>query len=326
MKICVVGAGGWGTALSIILNHNSFDVTLWSYEGQTVENVVAYRENTQYLPGVSIPVGLHVTSNLKDAINSNQIIVLSVPVPFLSSVLTKVSKFQYEDKIFCNTAKGIDVKTTLLPHQIIKSTLKKIKRDSIVTLSGPSHAEEAARQKLTNVVSASISKKNAETIKKIFSNKFFNVELSDDIIGVELGAALKNIIAIGIGICDGLNLGDNAKAAFLIKGLDALSSLGVKMGAKQETFYGFSGLGDLMVTCYSRHSRNRYVGEELGRGKTLKEIIDSMNMVAEGVATTKAILPLVKKYSKKHIVFNEIYHVLFEKKKAIHAIENILNS
>lgn len=326
MKVCVVGAGGWGTALSIILNHNSFDVTLWSYEGRTVEEVVAYRENIQYLPGVSIPVGLEITSNLKEAINSNEIIILSVPVQFLSSVLTKISKFQYQDKIFCNTAKGIDVKTARLPHQIIKSTLKKIKNDSIVMLSGPSHAEEAARQKPTNVVSASTSHKNATTIKKIFSNNFFNVQLSDDIIGVELGAALKNVIAIGVGICDGLNLGDNAKAAFLIKGLEALSSFGVKMGAKQETFYGTSGLGDLIVTCYSRHSRNRYVGEELGRGKTLKEIIDSMNMVAEGVATTKAILPLVKKYSKKHIVFNEIYNVLFEKKKAIHAIENILNS
>jgi glycerol-3-phosphate dehydrogenase (NAD(P)+) len=326
MKVCVVGAGGWGTALSIILNHNSFDVTLWSYERKTVEDIVAYRQNMQYLPGVAIPVGLHVTSNLKDAINSNKIIILSVPVPFLSSVLTKVSKFQYEDKLFCNTAKGIDVKTLQLPHQIIKSILKKIKTDSIVTLSGPSHAEEAARQKLTNVVSSSTSKKSAETIKKIFSNKFFNVELSNDIIGVELGAALKNVIAIGVGMCDGLNLGDNAKAAFLIKGLDALSSLGVKMGAKKETFYGSSGLGDLMVTCYSMHSRNRYVGEELGRGRGLKEITDSMKMVAEGVATTKAVLPLLKKYSKTNIVFHEIYSVLFEHKKTIHAIENILNS
>jgi glycerol-3-phosphate dehydrogenase (NAD(P)+) len=326
MKICVVGAGGWGTALSIVLNHNSYDVTLWGYESKTVDNIVAYRENMQYLPRVAIPVGLQATTNLKDAINSNNIIVLSVPVQFLPSVLTKINKFEYEGKIFCNTAKGIDIKTSKLPHHIIKSSLKKIKNDSIVTLSGPSHAEEAARQKPTNVVSASTSKKSAETIKKIFSNSFFNVELSDDIVGVELGAALKNIIAIGVGICDGLNLGDNGKAAFLIKGLDALSSLGMKMGAKKETFYGLPGLGDLIVTCYSRHSRNRYVGEELGRGKSLKEIIDSMNMVAEGVATTKAVLPLLKKYSKKHIVFHELYSVLFEKKKPITAMENILNT
>ena len=326
MKVCVVGAGGWGTALAIILNHNSLDVTLWSYENKVVEDVVAYRENIQYLPRVTIPQGLQVTSNLKDAISSNQIIILSVPVQFLSSVLLKINKCKYEGKIFCNTAKGINIKTSQLPHQMIKSTLKKIKDDSIVTLSGPSHAEEAARQKMTNVVSASDSTKSAETIRNIFSNNFFNVELSNDIIGVELGAALKNVIAIGVGICDGLNLGDNAKAAFLIKGLDALSSLGVKMGAKKETFYGFAGLGDLMVTCYSRHSRNRYVGEELGRGKNLKEITDSMKMVAEGVATTKAILPIFKKHSKKHILFNELHSVLFERKKAITAIENILSS
>ena len=326
MKIAVIGAGGWGTALSIILNHNSHDVTLWCYEKITEEEIVAFHENKQYLPGVTIPLNLKATTNLQEAVEKNSVIILSIPVQFLSATLSKISEFDYQNKLFCNTAKGLEISSSKLPHQLIKSNLKHISSDSIITLSGPSHAEESARLKPTNIVSASKSAKSGNVIKKLFSNSFFNVERSDDIIGVELGAALKNVIAIGVGICDGLNYGDNTKAGLLIKGLNAISSLGMKMGAKKETFYGLSGLGDLMVTCYSRHSRNRYVGEQLGTGKSLKEITGSMKMVAEGVATTKAAFALTEKYKSDSVIIRELYGVLFERKKPETAISNILNS
>ncbi len=179
--------------------------------------------------------------------------------------------------------------------------------------------------KPTNVISASSSVKNANTIKKVFSNNFFHVERSEDITGVELGAALKNVIAIGVGMCDGLNYGDNTKAGLLIKGLNDIASLGLKMGASKDTFYGLSGLGDLMVTCYSRHSRNRYVGEQLGAGKSLKEITGSMKMVAEGVATTKAAFGLLEKNKLNSVVIHEIHAVLFERRKPEIAISNILS-
>jgi glycerol-3-phosphate dehydrogenase (NAD(P)+) len=326
MKIAVIGAGGWGTALSIILDHNSHDVTLWCFEKVSVDEIVAFHENKQYLPGVTIPLNIKITADIKEAVESNSIIILSVPVQFLSSVLNKIKDCDYQNKLFCNTAKGLEISSSRLPHQIIRSSLKHLKNDSIITLSGPSHAEESARMKPTNIISASSSLKSANTIKKAFSNSFFNVERSKDITGVELGAALKNVIAIGVGVCDGLNYGDNTKAGLLIKGLNDISALGMKMGAKKETFYGLSGLGDLMVTCYSRHSRNRYVGEQIGTGKSLKEITGSMKMVAEGVATTKAAYTLMEKYKSDSILIRELYGILFERRKPETAIANILNS
>jgi glycerol-3-phosphate dehydrogenase (NAD(P)+) len=326
MKIAVIGAGGWGTALSIILNHNSHEVTLWCFEKQTVDEIVAFHENKQYLPGVTIPLNIKITSDIREAVESNSIIILSIPVQFLSSVLNKINECDYHNKIFCNTAKGLEISSSRLPNQIIKNTLKNIKSESIVTLSGPSHAEEAARMKPTNIISASSNVNAGNIIRKAFSNSFFHVEKSVDITGVELGAALKNVIAIGVGICDGLNYGDNTKAGLLIKGLNDIAALGLKMGAKKDTFYGLSGLGDLMVTCYSRHSRNRYVGEQLGMGKSLKEITGSMKMVAEGVATTKAAYTLMEKYKAGSIVIHELFGVLFERRKPETAISNILNS
>lgn len=326
MRISVIGAGGWGTALATILSHNSYNVTLWCYEKKTYEEILAFHENKQYLPGVTIPLNIDITLDLQKAIEANSIIILSIPVQFLSSILSKIEKFNYQNKIFCNTAKGIEVEKIKLPHQLLKFHLKDIKSDSIVTLSGPSHAEEAARHKPTNVVSSSPSLKNAKLIQKIFSNSFFHAEISNDIIGVELGAALKNVIAIGVGICDGLNYGDNTKAGLLIKGLNEISKIGIKLGAKRNTFYGLSGLGDLMVTCYSRHSRNRYVGEQLGLGKSLKEIVSSMKMIAEGVASTQAALKMIEKYKINSVLIKELYLVLFDSRKPEIAISNILNS
>jgi glycerol-3-phosphate dehydrogenase (NAD(P)+) len=324
MNLSVIGAGGWGTALALLLNENRHKVILRAHERSTVDDVIESRENKTFLPGVTIPFDLKVTDSLAESVEQAKVLVLSVPVQFLQGVLDELSSFDLKNKIICNTSKGIELKTLKLPSQIITNSIPKIKKENIVTLSGPSHAEEVARGKPTNVMSASISIPSAKLVKKLFSTPNFFVDTSEDIIGVELGAALKNVIAIAAGICDGLRLGDNSKSGILIKGLNQISELGLRMGAKRETFYGLSGLGDLIVTCYSRHSRNHYVGEELGKGRSVKEITTGMKMIAEGIKTTQSAYSLVKKYKYQSGLIKGIYQVLYEHKSPHKAIIDIL--
>jgi glycerol-3-phosphate dehydrogenase (NAD(P)+) len=324
MKVSVIGAGGWGTALAILFFENGHDVTLWVYDKETYDNIQAYRENKIFLAGVTIPLGINLANSLAEACENSKVIVFSIPVPYLRGVLQKMKGFNFKDKVLVNTAKGVEIKTQLLPHKIILEEISGITPANLVTISGPSHAEEAARGLPTNLISASKNITNAKLLVKLLKSDTFKITPSNDVIGVELGAALKNVTAIALGFCDGLNLGDNTKSAILIKGLDQISTLGLKAGAVKDTFYGLSGLGDIVVTGYSRHSRNHFVGEEIGKGRTLEEISKGMKMIAEGVLTAKSAVFLQKKYRLNLSIFSEVYKVLYENKSPRKAIEDIL--
>jgi glycerol-3-phosphate dehydrogenase (NAD(P)+) len=324
MKVTVIGAGGWGTALAILFYHNGHDVTLWIYDKETYDNIQAFRENKIFLAGVTIPPDIKLTNSLSEACDNSQVIVFSIPVPYLRGVLQKIKNFNFKNKVLVNSAKGLEINTQLLPHKIIKDEIPKINQSNLVTVSGPSHAEEAARGLPTNLISASKNIANAKLLARLLKSDNLKITPSKDIIGVELGAALKNIAAIALGICDGLNLGDNTKAAILIKSLDQISVLGIKAGASKDTFYGLSGLGDIVVTGFSRHSRNHFVGEEIGKGRTLEEISKGMKMIAEGVLTAKSAFLFQKKYRINLSIFTEMYKVLYENKNPKTAIEDIL--
>lgn len=312
MRISVLGAGGWGTALSIVLHNNGHDVTLWEYKKAYAKSLSKTRFNKIYLPGIKIPKEIEVTHTLEDAVENMHMIILAVPSQFVRSVLQKLKKVDFTDTILVSVAKGIETETLLTVSLIIKDVLKNIRDENIGVLSGPSHAEEVAKKIPTAVVTASKSIDTAEQIQAAFMTSYFRVYSSTDIIGVELGGALKNVIAIGAGIVDGAKFGDNTKAAIMTRGVAEISRLGIELGARPETFSGLSGIGDVIVTCMSRHSRNRYVGEQIGKGKKLKDILKSMNMVAEGVVTAKSARDLAIQAKVDTPIIEAVYKTLFE--------------
>lgn len=324
MKISVIGAGGWGTALAVLLFKNGHEVSLWEYDQNYCEELIKFRENRIYLPSINIPDEIFITNNLNEAIFGKNIIVLAIPAQYLRSALSKINCSDVRNSIILNVAKGIEKNSLLTMSGVIKDVFRDISEDQIATLSGPSHAEEVARKIPTAVVVASKSIKTAIAIQSVFINSYFRVYSSTDIIGVELGGSIKNVIAIGAGIIDGANFGDNTKAAILTRGVAEISRLGIKLGAKPETFGGLSGIGDLIVTCMSKHSRNRYVGEQIGKGKKLKEILSSMKMVAEGVDTAVSVNNLAKKYDAEMPICSEVYKVLFEDKDPIKATFDLM--
>ncbi|MAT59559.1 MAG: NAD(P)H-dependent glycerol-3-phosphate dehydrogenase [Melioribacteraceae bacterium] len=314
MKVSVLGAGGWGTTLAILLHNNGHNVTLWEYKRNYAKVLSKHRENKTYLPGVKIPKEIVITHSLEDACENQYMIVIAVPSQFIRSVLDKIKYIDYGDALFVSVSKGIENDTLLTVSQIIKDDLKDIDENKIGVLSGPSHAEEVVKKIPTAVVAAS---KNEETAKKIqiaFMTSYFRVYSSTDIIGVELGGALKNVIAIGAGIIDGAGFGDNTKAAIMTRGIAEISKMGISLGAKPETFAGLSGMGDLIVTCMSKHSRNRYVGEQIGKGKKLKDVLKSMEMVAEGVRTCKSVYELSTKYNIEAPIVEAVYNILYLEK------------
>lgn len=314
MKVSVLGAGGWGTTLAILLHNNGHNVTLWEYKRNYAKVLSKHRENKTYLPGVKIPKEIVITHSLEDACENQYMIVIAVPSQFIRSVLDKIKNIDYGDALFVSVSKGIENDTLLTVSQIIKDDLKDIDENKIGVLSGPSHAEEVVKKIPTAVVAAS---KNEETAKKIqiaFMTSYFRVYSSTDIIGVELGGALKNVIAIGAGIIDGAGFGDNTKAAIMTRGIAEISKMGISLGAKPETFAGLSGMGDLIVTCMSKHSRNRYVGEQIGKGKKLKDVLKSMEMVAEGVRTCKSVYELSTKYNIEAPIVEAVYNILYLEK------------
>ncbi len=312
MRISVLGAGGWGTALSIVLHNNGHDVTLWEYKKAYAKSLSKTRFNKIYLPGIKIPKEIEVTHSLEDAVENMHMIILAVPSQFVRSVLQKMKKVDFTDTILVSVAKGIETETLLTVSLIIKDVLKNIRDENIGVLSGPSHAEEVAKKIPTAVVAASKSINTAEQIQAAFMTSYFRVYSSTDIIGVELGGALKNVIAIGAGIVDGAKFGDNTKAAIMTRGVAEISRLGIELGARPETFSGLSGIGDVIVTCMSRHSRNRYVGEQIGKGKKLKDILKSMNMVAEGVVTAKSARDLAIQAKVDTPIIEAVYKTLHE--------------
>lgn len=316
MKISILGAGGWGTTLAITLFYNGHDVTLWEYKRGYARAIKRHRENKTYLPGVKIPHEIEITHSLKEACSDQHMIVLAIPTQFLRSVIQQVKAYDYRNTTFVSVAKGIEKNTLMTVSQIIQDEIPGIDDERIGVLSGPSHAEEVCKKTPTAVVAASNDMDTANEIQAAFINAYFRVYSSDDLMGVELGGALKNVIAIGAGIVDGAKFGDNTKAAIMTRGIAEISRLGIKLGARPETFAGLSGMGDLIVTCMSKHSRNRYVGEQVGKGNKLKDVLKRMEMVAEGVETCRSVKELALHHHVETPIVDAVYEILFDNKNA----------
>jgi glycerol-3-phosphate dehydrogenase (NAD(P)+) len=313
MRAAVIGAGGWGTAISLLLAERTHDVTLWARSAERAEEINITGKNERYLPGVSIPTTIKVTNNAED-LRGNDLYIFAVPSQSLRSVALYLKDFITSDSaLYVSASKGIERGTLLRMTEVMHETLgADYKR--LLSFSGPSHAEEVARKIPTVVVAAGSDERNATIVRDAFLLPYFRVYSSTDVLGVELAGALKNVIAICAGILDGEGYGDNTIAALLTRGLAEMRRLGVALGADSETFSGVAGLGDLVVTCLSKHSRNRRVGYELGQGKTLEEILSGMAMVAEGVTTTESAKALATKHNIEMPIVEEIYKILFETK------------
>jgi glycerol-3-phosphate dehydrogenase (NAD(P)+) len=324
MRIAVLGAGSWGTTLAILLANNQHDVSLWSYRQKYVEAIQATRENPVFLPGVRIPETVRVTSDIDSAVNGAMMIVVAVPSQFIRSVVKSMSNTRLDEVIVANVAKGIENGTLMTVSQLLRDALPRLPLGNITTLSGPSHAEEVCREIPTTVVAASASVETARMVQATFMTPYFRVYVSTDLKGVELGGSLKNVIAIAAGIIDGASLGDNTKAALMTRGIAEITRLGVTLGADARTFGGLSGIGDLMVTCMSRHSRNRYVGVEIGKGRKVPEILSEMVMVAEGVATTQSAFELANKVGVEVPIISEVHKILFEGKDPLVACNDLM--
>lgn len=324
MNICILGAGGWGTALGIILNSNKHKVTLWEYDKEYAHTINEYRENFYYLPKVKIPARITISSDINAAVKDKDLIVVATPTQFIRGVIEQVSDIDFNNRLILSVSKGIEIHSLMTVSQIFNDVFKNISKKNICVLSGPSHAEEVAKKIPTAVVAAGYDEKNSEIIQKLFSNNYFRVYKSSDVLGVELGGALKNVIAIAAGIADGAGFGDNTKAAIMTRGIRELTRFGMRFGAHESTFMGLSGIGDLIVTCMSKHSRNRFVGEEVGKGKKLKQVLAEMKMVAEGVATTESTHELSKKLGIELPIIEQVYKVLFLGKDPHHATEKLM--
>ncbi|MBI4548349.1 MAG: NAD(P)H-dependent glycerol-3-phosphate dehydrogenase [Ignavibacteriae bacterium] len=324
MRIAVLGAGSWGTTLAILLSYNVHQVTLWSHREEHTYDLNTKRENVKLLPGVSIPEDIEITSNLDLAISDKEMVVTAIPAQFLRSIVKRVRNHDFRNVVIVNVAKGIENDSLMTMSEVLFDVLPSVKRDNLVTLSGPSFAEEVSRQIPTAVVAASASPKTARLIQQTFMTPYFRVYSSNDVRGVELAGSIKNVIAIGAGIADGAGFGDNTKAAIMTRATAEIARLGQVMGADPRTFAGLSGIGDLIATCMSRHSRNRHVGEEIGRGRKLNEVLLEMIMVAEGVATTRSVHDLAKDNHVEMPIVNEVYQVLYENKDPIIATSDLM--
>ncbi|MFZ0392152.1 MAG: NAD(P)H-dependent glycerol-3-phosphate dehydrogenase [Calditrichia bacterium] len=322
-QISVIGAGSWGTTLAVLLANNGHKVMLYVYEAEQFSAMQRERVNSVYLPGVKLPDSLRLTHDLEEAVVFAEHLVLAVPSHTVRSVLKRVPQKKLQHKLFINVAKGIENDSLMRMSQVIEEE-SGVDPDRIATLSGPSHAEEVSQGVATAVVAASRNLKTARRVREIFRTDTFRVYSSSDISGVELGGSLKNVIAIAAGIADGAGFGDNTKAALMTRALVEMTRLGMEMGAHLPTFSGLSGMGDLIVTCMSRHSRNRFVGEEIGKGKSLQSILDKMVMVAEGVRTTRSVHQLQKKYQVEMPISEQVYQVLFHQKNPELAVRDLM--
>lgn len=322
-KISVIGSGGWGIALTILLHKNGHNLTIWSFDKKETEELKTTRQNKSKLPNILLPEDIEVTNNLKEAVENKDILILAVPSKAIRSVSKSLKDIIKEKQIIVNVAKGLEEGTLKTMTDIIEEELKD-KNPQVAVLSGPSHAEEVGRGIPTTCVVSAHSKELTLYLQNIFINPSFRVYTSPDIVGMEIGGALKNVIALAAGIADGLNYGDNTKAALITRGIREIAALGVAMGGEQSTFYGLTGLGDLIVTCASMHSRNRRAGILLGQGKTLDEAIKEVNMVVEGVYSAKSALMAAKKYNIEIPIIEQVNAVLFENKNAAEAVNELM--
>lgn len=319
-NICVLGSGGWGTAVSILLHNNGHSVTLWSYDKEESENLKKSHENKPFLPGIAIPEGIEFTSDLAACANKD-LTVIATPSHGVRNVAKQIKEHVSMGQIILNISKGIEEETYMTLSEILKEELPMCK---IAVMSGPSHAEEVSRNIPTTNVVASENIQTSKYIQDVFMSSTFRVYTSDDIMGVELGGSLKNVIALCCGILDGLGCGDNTKAALMTRGLVEMTRLGVAMGAKAETFSGLSGIGDLIVTCTSMHSRNRRAGILIGQGMSVDEAQKTVNMVVEGVRSCKAAKELADRKGVEMPIISEAYNVLFNGQPPADAITNLM--
>ena len=320
-KVSVIGAGSWGTAISKLLSTNGHEVTVWSIMEDEIQMLKTEHEHKSKLPGVALPETIEFTTDLEGSIKGRDLLVLAVPSPFTRSTAHKMAPYVEDGQIIVNVAKGIEESTLMILTDIIEQEIPKC---NAAVLSGPSHAEEVGRGIPTTVVAGAKDQKTAEYIQNIFMNQVFRVYTSPDMLGIELGGALKNVIALAAGVADGLGCGDNTKAALITRGIAEMSRLGVAMGGRIETFNGLTGIGDLIVTCASVHSRNRKAGYLMGQGKTMQEAMDEVKMVVEGVYSAKAAIILAKKYDVNMPIVEEVNKVLFEDKPAKEAMSDLM--
>ena len=320
-KISVLGAGSWGTALSLLLYNNGHSVRLWSALKDEVEMLNTKREHESKLPGVRLPEDIEITWDLESCLKDPDVAVLAVPSPFTRSTSAQMAPYVKKGQIIVNVAKGVEENTLMTLSEIIS---QEIPQADVCVLSGPSHAEEVGRGIPTTCVVSASERKTAEYLQGIFMSPVFRVYTTPDILGVELGGALKNVIALAAGAADGLGYGDNTKAALITRGIAEIARLGTKMGARIETFYGLSGIGDLIVTCASVHSRNRKAGYLIGKGYTMKEAMDEVKMVVEGVYSAMAAKSLAEKFQVEMPIIEEVNKVLFADKKAADAVMDLM--
>ncbi len=319
--VSVIGAGSWGTAIAKLLCTNGHKVTLWSYREEEVRSLIEKRENLSKLPGVKLPEEIIFTADLEAAVRDKEMCVMAVPSTAVRSTAKKMAPYAKPGQIVVNLAKGIEESTLMILTDIIEQEIPGVQA---TVLSGPSHAEEVGREIPTTVVAGAKKKETAEFMQNIFMNQRFRVYTSPDMLGIELGGALKNVIALAAGVADGLGCGDNTKAALITRGIAEMSRLGVAMGGHIETFNGLAGIGDLIVTCASRHSRNRKAGFLIGQGKSMQEAMDEVKMVVEGVYSAKAAMKLAKKYQVDMPIVEEVNQVLFEGKSAREAMGELM--
>jgi len=319
--VCIIGDGAMATVCSLLLSETGRRVRLWGAFEDHIEQLTQHRENKRFLPGVRIPQSVELTAKDDRAFAGACLVVSAVPCQYLRSVWGRLRPHVPRDVPICSVTKGIEIETLLRPTQVIEDVLGPV---PVVALSGPNIASELARRLPASATAASRRLDVAEFVQKTFSTQWFRVYTNDDVIGVELAGALKNIIALAAGIVDGLQAGCNAKAALLTRGLAEIARLGIAMGAKRETFAGLSGLGDLVTTCISPASRNRTAGERIGKGQTLQEVLDSTSSVIEGIPTTQAVMKLARQYDVPMPITQAVHAVLFEGKEVIRAIEELM--
>lgn len=320
-KISVLGSGSWGMALALLLYNNGHEVLLWSARPEDARKLREKRENPDRLPGVRLPDEIEILTDLERALKDVDVTVLAVASPYIRSTAHKMAPFVCGNQKIVNVAKGIEEKTLKTLSEVIE---EEIPQGNVAVLSGPSHAEEVGRGLPTTCVVSAHTQETAEYLQGIFMSPVFRVYTTPDILGVELGGALKNVIALAAGTADGLGYGDNTKAALITRGITEIGRLGKKMGAQMETFYGLSGIGDLIVTCASKHSRNRKAGYLIGQGHTMEEAMDEVQMVVEGVYSARAARELAEKYEVEMPIITEVNRVLFEGKSAAEAVMDLM--
>lgn len=311
-SITLFGAGSWGTALAVHLASAGRDVTLWARREEAVERMRASRHNPTYLSDVEIPSSVRVTSDLEEATSASSLWAVAVPSQNLRSVATRIASRTRSGVTVVSLAKGIENDTLQRMSEVLDDELDEVSEEQIGVVYGPSHAEEVAEGQPTTLVAAASTESRAEQVQDAFMTRRLRLYVNTDVVGVEIGGSAKNVLAIAAGIGDGVGYGDNAKAALVTRGLAEIRRLGIAMGAQSQTFSGLSGIGDLIVTCMSTHSRNRYVGEQIGKGMTLDEIVAEMDMVAEGVRTTQSVWDLSRQYEIEMPITEAVHRVLFD--------------